>query len=130
MTPLHVAASAGRLDGKDSVGNGAEINSRTDDQSEMSRTPIHLAIMEKQIEMVKLLLEMGADIDKQCNMGNALLTALVGGDNYDIAILLLNHGANPNSRTWGGYTALHYDAEWAKSGGILSLLRKARRSSR
>lgn len=126
QTPLHIAASQGKSKvAQVLILNGADIDARDGTSpTKRSRTPIHLAISNNNIDVVKLLLEKGADIEQQCNLGNAFLTAMVGGDKYSIAQLLLSYGANPKSITWGGYSALHYDAEWGKDGGMLSDLIK------
>ena len=57
----------------------------------------------RNIDMIKMLLEHGADPNAQCKMGTPLHRWL---DNADIARLLLEHGADPNSRDWDNWTPL------------------------
>lgn len=124
-TPLHAAAAVGNLStAKALIEMGVSVDGAPPGQSQTAaaRTPLHLAILGKHKEMVKLLLQSGADPEKQCNAGNALLCSLLGGDNHDIAKLLLAHGVDPRKATQSGFTALHCDAEWAMSGGIIAEL--------
>ena len=57
----------------------------------------------RNIDMIRMLLEHGADPNAQCKMGTPLHRWL---DNADIARLLLKHGADPNSRDWDNWTPL------------------------
>ena len=59
-------------------------------------------------DMVRLLLERGADVSKQnyTDKKTALQTA-VYADQAEVAALLLAYGANPDSKDSGHYTPLH-----------------------
>ncbi len=57
----------------------------------------------RNLDMIKMLLEYGADPNAQSKMGTPLHRWL---DNADIARLLLEHGADPNSRDWDNWTPL------------------------
>ena len=57
----------------------------------------------RNLGMIKMLLEHGADPNAQSKMGTPLHRWL---DNADIARLLLEHGADPNSRDWDNWTPL------------------------
>jgi uncharacterized protein len=79
-------------------------------------TPFLFAIREGKTDVVKLLLKAGADLNRMMNPGNtrgkapkkgtsALILAIENG-HYDLAVELLDAGANPND-TRTGYTPLH-----------------------
>lgn len=46
-------------------------------------------------DMVKLLLDAGAEVDKQAQDGRYALFVALDNEDYDMADLLLSHGANP-----------------------------------
>ncbi|HEX7649355.1 MAG TPA: ankyrin repeat domain-containing protein [Noviherbaspirillum sp.] len=73
------------------------------------------------LEIVKLLVESGADIEQQGPRGNTPLTAAVGWSTPEIVEYLLIKGANPNSRGYGGTAAL-YQATRHKKAQITELL--------
>lgn len=60
-------------------------------------TALHYAAREGHIETAKLLIEGGADINQQSagDQTSPLLAAVING-NYDFAMMLLEHGADPN----------------------------------
>ena len=70
MTPLHVAAMAGRRDeARLLLKHGADLTRR----DRFGDTPIHTAAVFGQGGMVKLLLDHGADLDALNNEGNSPL---------------------------------------------------------
>ncbi|MEP7383743.1 MAG: ankyrin repeat domain-containing protein [Gemmatimonadota bacterium] len=75
-----------------------------------------LAVREGEAETVKALLDGGADVD-QVSAGDhtsPLLMAAINGQ-YDVAMLLLSHGANPNLASDAGAAPLYavLNKEWA-----------------
>ena len=62
------------------------------------------------IEIVKLLLNAGADIDKQDNHGDTALIYAAIKNNIEIVKLLLNSGADIDKQNNNGDTALIYAA--------------------
>ena len=91
-----------------------------------SRTPLQYAAMSGNTDLVKLLLDKGADPNKTAHWGHSLgLTALhwaANGQHKDVVKLLLDRGAAPNQANEFGETPLH----WAASGNkkIVELLLK------
>lgn len=86
-----------------------ELNNNID-QEELDRG-LYFASKNKDLPMVKLLLENGADINSKLIWGS--ITPLMGvvittnkGDSTEVVRYLLNEGADPNSTTGMGYTAL------------------------
>ncbi|MHB9147950.1 MAG: ankyrin repeat domain-containing protein [Candidatus Amoebophilus sp.] len=104
-TPLHIAASGGRLDEvKALIDKGADVNI----VGKYGNTPLHLATLENQVEVAKLLIESGADINAK-NRGQGrysicctplLLAARKG--RLEIAKLLLEKGADVNGKGKAG----------------------------
>lgn len=79
-------------------------------------TALHLAVREGQTETVLALLDTKADINKRTPADNTtpLLLATING-HYDLAKLLLEHGADPNLASDAGATPLYavINKEWA-----------------
>jgi len=80
--------------------NGADVNARNDS----GETLLHIAVQYGHIEMVRLLLEQGANVSATDNYSShALSYALVSGSNHvSIVHLLLRYGANPNQAEGSG----------------------------
>ena len=72
---------------------------------EYQRRPLHKA---RSVEMTRLLLDAGAQVDAPGWMKASALFEAVGRDNADQARLLLERGANVNFQREAGYTPLHF----------------------
>jgi ankyrin repeat protein len=94
-------------------------------------TPLDLAVRENKVDKAALLLERGADVNKQAiHRGHKMPSPLMWaagrhtdrGDPYEMVKLLLDHGADVNAKMELGITPL-YDAahsgHWAR---VLTLL--------
>lgn len=76
-------------------------------------TPLHLASFFGQRHAVRALLDAGANVNavSRNSLENTPLHAAVAGRHTDVALLLLQHGADPTFRDAGDYTAAAIAAE-------------------
>lgn len=77
-------------------------------------TPLHLSVYYGCLEIAEHLLRKGADPNKQELQeigGCTPLQRAVEKNNYKMAALLLQNGANPQLKSKNGFTALHYAAK-------------------
>lgn len=94
-------------------------------------TPLHWAAMHGRTSIATLLLDKGAKVDAvSMNRGNssgctALHWALRRFRSEGVAKVLLERGADPNSRNNCGDTVLHVAARWGCEGQLALLLEKA-----
>jgi hypothetical protein len=108
LTPA-VAALAGRHFQLAQVlhRNGSSVDPR----GGTKLSPLHSAAFYEDLEMVRVLLDYGADVNSRSDHGNdctPLGFASEGRFNDPKVVrLLLDHGADPNGQTWTGSTALH-----------------------
>lgn len=70
-------------------------------------TLLHLAVQYNRTDLVKALLERGADTEVKTDYGETPLDQAAWKGYDESAILLLKHGANVNCATNLGYTPLH-----------------------
>ena len=94
----------------------------------LSGRPLHYAAYWGQEDLVRLMLDSGADPDEKDENGNtALLTALQGRDPY-MPQILLKHGCNVNYQNHEGHTpltvAISRNQHWYQFAPILRLLLK------
>ena len=109
MTPA-VAALAGRHFELAQVlhRNGSSVEPRGVDEN----TPLHSAAYFGNLEMVQVLLEYGVDVDCLTRYSTTPLhyASRFGHrdrDHFRVARLLIERGADPNTRGYAGFTALH-----------------------
>jgi ankyrin repeat protein len=92
-TPLHLAIKASRLDViTELVNRGYNANVQTKDGD----TPLHFAVI-KSLDMVKLLLKMGADPNLKNNNGEIPLIVAAKHHKHDIVAELASHMASNKS---------------------------------
>jgi uncharacterized protein len=114
------------------AGSLKNFNDNLKDEPELINTfapdgfqPIGLAAFFGHTEIVRLLLNAGAEVDTQSKNGMAVtpLNSAAAGGNLEIARLLLEHGANPNTPQAGGFVPLHAAAQNGNRDMIELLLR-------
>ena len=100
-SPLHFCAANGFIEGaKALLDEGASINIQT----RLKETPLVIAIIHKQIEMVKFLIDSHADVKKTALKHKSPLFFV---SDVEIVDLLVSSGANVNNPDDQGLTPLH-----------------------
>lgn len=79
------------------------VNSR----NSTGRFPLEMAAQTGQTDIVKFLLEKGADVNLNRGGATALHMAAIYGGKTEVITLLLENGADINARTGNGYTPLN-----------------------
>ena len=130
-TPLMTALTSGRLERNPSVSllidRGADLNAITDD----GYTALSFAVARRQIDLVRALLTKGADPNKKGkNRDGVLLDHLgLGGGivregGVEIALLLINGGADVNAVLFNGTSALFLAVQAKQIDVVRALLAK------
>ncbi|XP_041267803.1 NF-kappa-B inhibitor beta [Onychostruthus taczanowskii] len=71
-------------------------------------TPLHVAVLRRDLELVQLLLRAGADPDRpEPSCGRSPLHLAVEAQSPEVAECLLRGGARPDPRTFSGFTPLY-----------------------
>lgn len=106
MTPLHHAAAQGNIEiARSLLLHGARI----DDDSYQGKTPLAVAVLSQDIDMVKLLLSFKADVNKRVKGDNGAETALsiaLSNNAFVIAYYLFKKGAVANKQELVGLFCL------------------------
>jgi Ankyrin repeats (3 copies)/Ankyrin repeat len=84
-----------------------------------------LAVQTRNVALIQLLLERGANIDQADDDGFTPLIEACRQGQPSLAVvkLLLEHGARPNVRTWSGSTAIQFAANEGQTKLVALLLR-------
>ena len=107
-TPLHFALRCKNIEvARLLLDHGANINARNKED----QTPVHvlLAIKKRYLDVdnIRFFLERGADVDAVDNDHSTLLDKASFNGKVEVAQLLLERGANINTRNKRGHTPLH-----------------------
>lgn len=90
----------------------------------MDDTPLHTVCSWGELESVKILLEIGADVNaKGDNGAPPLFNAVIGG-NPKVVELLISFGANKNLRNDDNRSVLEYAQNIKSSDAVLGILKK------
>ncbi|KAJ5769019.1 hypothetical protein N7520_003578 [Penicillium odoratum] len=92
-------------------------NDGVEDKGIGGLTALGVACSEGQLEIAKMLLRAGADVENATNKGQILISFAIG--NLEIVKLLLENGADIESAEDDGWNALHF----ACNGGYLEVMR-------
>ncbi|TSK87475.1 Caskin-1 [Bagarius yarrelli] len=102
-TPLDLACEFGRVGVSDT--EHAEQNVKRDSTDPNGTSPLHLAAKNGHIDIIRLLIQAGIDINRQTKAGTALHEAALCGKT-DVVRLLLDSGINATVRNTYSQTAL------------------------
>jgi ankyrin repeat protein len=86
------------------VGNGASINFNPYERWARNGTPLYHAVYNGKLEMVRFLLEKGADVNIYCydqHIPTSIAAAVWNNPDTEIVTLLLKHGADINCSVYG-----------------------------
>ncbi|XP_062996590.1 NF-kappa-B inhibitor beta [Elgaria multicarinata webbii] len=87
-------------------------------------TPLHIAVLRKDVDMVSLLISAGSDLNKpELSCGRSPLHLAVESQNPEVVEYLLRAGADPEARMYVGYTPM-YSAVHRPDQKIPQLLRE------
>jgi len=130
QTGLYVASSSGYVEiVRTLIDRGADLNAECKevDDSEwggdgyLSWTPLHVALSNERLEVAKLLLGYGTDVNYPDSLCRSPLQSASRYSHEGLVRLLLDHGANPSASDAMGETALH-EASSAGEPGVVRLL--------
>lgn len=110
MALLDATAAGDRAKVEELLRRGANVNVRMPGVAEWGdeRTPLHLAVEQRNKQIVELLIFHGADLNARKHLGDtALHVAVEGKENGEIVELLLSRGANVNALGYLELTPLH-----------------------
>lgn len=123
FTPLGLAVFFGHPETvKTLLDAGADVNLAS--RESMKVTPLASASAARQLEIARMLIERGADVNARASNDFTPLHESAASGKIDFALLLLEHGANVNAKTRDGKTPLDY----AREGGhdeMVELLSKS-----
>ena len=103
--PLHVAAQENDIAAiQHLIAAGQPLN----DFDILSKTPLHYAAEAGRLDVMRLLIEAGADVNAHDapRIGNTVLRAVASNCSYEVARLLIEAGADPTIPGWMQVTAL------------------------
>ena len=105
FTPLGLAAYfAQKAVAEMLVAGGARVNQAA--KNSMKVMPLHSAVSSRQLEIARLLIEHGADVNARQQGGVTALHGTAAHGQIELAKLLLSHGADVNAKMDDGSTAL------------------------
>ena len=112
FTPLHVAAEKGNLELVRFILNkGVDVDQRSEKINEVKfnsySTPLHLAVLEKQKEVVFYLISKKANSNSGDHMGYTPLHFAVANGDEEIIMLLIKNGADVNAKNIYGKSPIN-----------------------
>lgn len=123
LTPLEHACGRDKTNGlalaKLLLAKGASVNATN--VTGFTIPPLEWAISSDNTELVKFLLENGANVMTKSDVGSTPLHSATDRGDLEIAEMLIAHGADVNARITGGTTPLH-SAAWNGDSNMMKLL--------
>ncbi|XP_071507965.1 ankyrin repeat domain-containing protein 45-like [Diadema antillarum] len=100
------------------------VESQINSVDEEGRSPVEIAVSEGHIEMLRLLIEKGSDMNtRNENSGRSPLDMACILGRADALQELLEKGADADIATNRGYTALHHAAAWGRKDALKLLVK-------
>jgi ankyrin repeat protein len=125
FTPLGLAVFFGQPKAvKTLLDAGADVNLAS--RESMKVTPLASASAARQLEIARVLIEHGADVNARAASDFTPLHESAASGKTDFAQLLLEHGADPNAKASDGKTPLDYAREHNREEMVELLTRYAR----
>ena len=107
MTPLIYASYSGNIPlAKFSIENGANVNANQYDYFGYKETALEVALKKENWEMLKYLVEHGADIEVNDNFGWSPLTSASLNGKFEVVKYLVELGADVNAENNSGWSPL------------------------
>ena len=117
---LFIAVKYNNLDNaREALEKGADVNAMTNFRYQVSETALHLASKYAYPEMVEMLLNAGADVNKTDTHG---FTALMRSNESEIVRILLERGAYVNAKNNHGETALIMSSSYGANLEVVRIL--------
>lgn len=127
FSPLGLACYFGHLDvATFLIHKGAAVNLPS--KNKFRVRPIHSAVSAEQEELVRILLQCGADANARQPKEITPLHQAAHNGNFGIAKLLLKYGANPDAETEEGKTPTQY-AQESNAPHVVQLIQEASRNT-
>ncbi|MEO1218887.1 MAG: ankyrin repeat domain-containing protein [Bacteroidota bacterium] len=101
---------------------GAEIETDINFRFKDGTTPLHVAVLQDDIELIRLILDLGSDVDPEDILGNRPLHMAIVANSQPIVELLVRYGADINARALNGKSPLERAAELNQVGIIKFLV--------
>eukprot|EP01096_Ripella_sp_DP13-Kostka_P007761 TRINITY_DN284_c0_g1_i1.p1 TRINITY_DN284_c0_g1~~TRINITY_DN284_c0_g1_i1.p1 ORF type:complete len:187 (-),score=103.16 TRINITY_DN284_c0_g1_i1:140-634(-) len=98
-----------------------EHQSAVNSPTRSGNTPLHLAVLDENVELVRLLIKLGANVHAENAMGETPLHFAVQTNSAKAVALLFQAGANLNAEDFEGLTPIEWAAE-AEHEYIFSIL--------
>ena len=111
-TPLHKASHNGDLRAVQAIiDEASHLEEKVNAPGASERRPLHRTVGGDHAQVVKVLLEAGANVDAPDKSGRTALHWSSQAGSVESAEILLRAGANPLSTTTSKLTPLHFSAE-------------------
>lgn len=126
LTPLEHACGRDKTNAlmlaKMLLAKGASVNATNVTRETIP--PLEWAISSDNLELVKLLVDRGAEVKTKTDVGSTPLHTAADRGDTEIAAILIAHGAEVNAKITGGTTPLHNAAENGSADIVKLLLSK------